>query len=190
MVVLGAGGHARVVCSLIEALGLELLGVCDPVLFSQGISHWEGRPVLGDDETWKQFKPGQVGLAIGVGIVPKQDLRRQLHEQALIHGHTLPALIHPFAWVAPDVQLGSGTQVMAGAIVQPGVRVGQGCILNTRCTVDHDSTIADHVHLAPGSTVCGDVHIHEQAFIGASATVVQGRMVPAKTLIKAGSVFA
>jgi sugar O-acyltransferase (sialic acid O-acetyltransferase NeuD family) len=190
MVVLGAGGHAHVVCSLIQALGVELLGVCDPLLASQGAKYWKGWPVLGNDDYWKRLLPGEVGLALGMGIMPNRSVRRELHEQALTLGHSLPVLVHPYAWVAPGVKLGHGTQVMAGAIVQPGVRIGQGCILNTRCSVDHDSTLGDHVHLAPGSTICGDVHIHEHVFIGAGATVVQGREVMTQTPVKAGSVFA
>jgi len=65
--------------------------------------------------------------------------------------------IHPTAWIAPDVEIGEGTVVMAGVVVQPGVKIGKHVILNTNSSCDHGCQIGDYAHIAPGATLCGDV---------------------------------
>jgi UDP-perosamine 4-acetyltransferase len=81
-----------------------------------------------------------------------------------------------------------GVQVMAGAIVQPGVRVGANSVLNSRSSVDHDCVIGSHVHVAPGAVLCGSVVVGDHAFVGAGATVIQGVHIGAGAVIGAGVV--
>lgn len=187
-VLLGAGGHAKVVLSLHQAAGLKLVGVCDPKLVSAGALTWQGNDVLGGDEALAVLDPTQTRLLNGIGIMPNQDLRGRLQAHWEARGFIFPVCVHPTAWVAPDAVLGSGVQVMAGAVIQPGCTIGAGTIINTRACVDHDSKIGKQVHIAPGATLCGDVTIGDGVFIGAGATVVNGREIGARAFIAAGAV--
>jgi UDP-perosamine 4-acetyltransferase len=187
-ILLGAGGHARVVRALAEALGIRILGVCDPVL-PRG-SDWAGLPVLGDDDALAGQDPAGVVLLNGIGKLPGRTLRHRLQHSLAARGFGFPTLVHPAAWVAPDAQLGQGVQVMAGAVVQPGGILGAGSIVNTRAGVDHDARIGPDVHIAPGATLCGDVEVGEGAFVGAGAVVLPGRRIGAGATVAAGATLA
>jgi UDP-perosamine 4-acetyltransferase len=184
-ILLGAGGHARVVRALAEALGMQVTGVCDPLLTAQ--EDWMGLRVLGAAANLLQIAPSSVVLLNGVGKMPDSTVRARLQAEWTLQGFAFPPLVHPSAWVAPDVDLGPGVQVMAGAVVQPGCTVGSGSIINTRAGVDHDGQLAEDVHLAPGATLCGDVRVGAGAFIGAGAVVIQGCAIGAGAVVAAGA---
>lgn len=187
-ILLGGGGHGRVVRALAEALGWRLVGLCDPGLPAG--SDWHGLPVLGDDSALAAQDPGAVALLNGIGRMPGQTGRRRLQEALAAKGFAFPPLVHPAAWVAPDTRLGPGAQVMAGAVVQPGCSIGAGAIVNTRAGIDHDGTLGADVHIAPGATLCGRVSVGDGAFIGAGATVIQGCRIGAGAMVAAGVTVA
>lgn len=186
LVLLGAGGHARVLAALARAAGYQILGVCDPALAADAVSNWEGLEVLGDDGAMERLAPDRVALMLGIGQLATGNLRERLYTSWRARGYEFPALVHPFAWVAPDVVLGPGAQVMAGAVIQPGCEVGENSIINTRASIDHDCLISRNVHVAPGSTLCGSVRVDKCAFIGAGATVIQGVHIGEGAVVGAG----
>ncbi len=183
-ILLGAGGHARVVLALAQGLGFDVVGVCDPLITGQ----WQGLTVLGDDNALLAQRRDIV-LLNGIGKLPGQTRRREVQDRWQGHGFAFPVLVHPAAWVAPDADLGAGVQVMAGAVVQPGCRIGAGSIVNTRAGVDHDCTLGADAHIAPGATLCGGVTVGDGAFVGAGATVVQGVTLGAGAVLAAGAVL-
>lgn len=187
LLMIGGGGHAKVLHALALALGYEIVGVCDPILARQGLSRWRGIQVLGGDEALDQFPPAAVGLINGIGQLVGSEARQNCFARLRRSGFEFPPLVHPAAWVCPDAQLAPGVQVMAGAIIQPDCRIGENSIINTHASVDHDCSIGQHVHIAPGATVCGSVDIGDGAFIGAGATVIQGLTVGHKAVVGAGA---
>lgn len=186
LVLLGAGGHARVLAALARAAGHPVLGVCDPKLAVDGISRWSDLNVLGDDSALGRLPPDRVALIMGIGQLATGNLRERLYDAWRSRGYDFPALVHPFAWIAPGVVLGDGVQVMAGVVIQPGCAIGENSILNTRACVDHDCRIGRNVHVAPGATLCGTVSVEDGAFIGAGATVIQGLRIGARSVVGAG----
>ncbi len=188
LILLGAGGHAKVLLSLVRALSYELVGVCDPGLVEQGASHWRGLQVLGADDALERYAPDQVELVNGIGHVVAGNLRQRVHESACARGFRFPALVHPSAWVDETVVLEEGVQVMAGAVLQPDVVIGCCSIVNTRAGIDHDCHIAAHVHIAPGAVLCGGVTIGQSTFVGSGSTIIQGITIGESALIGAGTV--
>lgn len=186
LVMLGAGGHARVLRALLAAAGERLIGVCDPLLAAQGLACWDGVPVLGADDALLGFAPEQVGVVNGLGQLVGERRRASLFARFSALGYVFPALVHPAAWVADGVLLGSGVQVMAGAVIQPGCTLGANTIVNTRAGVDHDCRIGAQVHIAPGATLCGGVTVESGAFVGAGAIVIQGLTIGAGAVVGAG----
>jgi sugar O-acyltransferase (sialic acid O-acetyltransferase NeuD family) len=189
LILLGAGGHGRVVAELVTACGGTLLGVCDPSLAEQGTLEWHGLPVLGGDEYLENVKPGEVLLLNGIGMMPGSEVRRSVFQRLSQSGFEFPVLVHRAAWVAGSVVLEPGVQVMAGAVLQPGVTVGSNSIINTGSSVDHDSVIGQHCHIAPGVTLCGDVEVGNHVFVGAGATLIQGVVLGPDVFVKAGKVI-
>ncbi|MCU7373346.1 acetyltransferase [Paucibacter sp. O1-1] len=186
LVLLGAGGHARVLAALARAAGHPVLGVCDPALAADAVSRWEDLDVLGDDDALDWLPPDRVALMLGVGQLASGTLRQRLYASWQARGYGFPALVHPAAWVAPGVVLGDGVQVMAGAVIQPGCEIGENSIINTRASVDHDCRISRDVHVAPGATLCGSVTVEAGAFVGAGATVIQGVRIGERAVVGAG----
>lgn len=186
LVLLGAGGHARVLAALASVAGYPVLGVCDPALAAAAVSRWEGLDVLGDDSALDRLPPGRVTLMLGVGQLAASTLRELLFASWRARGYDFPTLVHPAAWVAPGVMLGDGVQVMAGAVIQPGCTIDENSIVNTRACIDHDCRIGRDVHVAPGATLCGSVTVDAGAFIGAGATVIQGVYIGRRAVVGAG----
>ncbi len=186
LVLIGAGGHARVLAALGHAAGLSILGVCDPTLAAEGITRWEDLDVLGDDGALDRLPPERVALMLGIGQLATSNLRERLYAGWRTRGYDFPALVHPSAWIAPGVVLGFGVQVMAGVVIQPGCTIGENSIVNTRAGVDHDCFVGANVHVAPGATLCGGVTVEDSAFIGAGATVCQGLRIGSRAVVGAG----
>ena len=186
LLMMGAGGHAKVLHALALALGNTIVGVCDPLLARQGQTLWRGVPVLGGDEALEQFDPAAVGLINGIGQLAGSRVRQDVYTRLRDSGFVFPTLVHPAAWVCDAAKLAPGVQIMAGAIIQPDCCIGENSIVNTRASVDHDCSIGAHVHIAPGTVICGSVDIEDGVFIGSGATVIQGLMVGDAAVVGAG----
>lgn len=185
LIMLGAGGHAKVLLALAQVAGYRVVGVCDPQLTRAQQEVWRGISVLGDDDALTDF-PEPVGLINGFGQVVGSEARAALYGRMVHVGFHFPPLIHPTAWLAPTVQIADGVQVMASAVVQPDSCVGENTIINTGAQVDHDCQIGAHVHIAPGAILCGGVWLGRGVFIGAGATILPGVRVEKDAVVGAG----
>ncbi len=184
IIVLGGGGHARVILDAIRAAGSEVHGFAD----RDANATLGDIPLLGDDDAVLAMDPNDVLLVNGLGSIRSTAARRALHERFATAGFRHAAVVHPASVIADDASIGAGAQIMAGAIVQTGARIGLNAIVNTRASVDHDSIVGDHAHVAPGAVICGGVDIGRGAHIGAGAVVVQGISIGANVLVMAGAV--
>ena len=187
VIVIGAGGHGRVVADALRAAGRELLGFTDADSTRQG-TRLDGLLVLGGDEVLATHNVENVVLANGVGSIGVPTRRRAVHEALAADGWRFTTVLHPRATVSPHALLEEGAQVMAGAVVQPGAVIGVGSIVNTGALVDHDCVLGAHCHVAPGATLSGQVHLGAECHVGTGAVIVQGVRLGARTLVGAGAV--
>lgn len=187
VIVVGAGGHARVLIDALQRAGAHIAFATDADPSKQGQTLL-GVVVRGGDEAIAAHGRDQVLLAIGVGSMGNDVTRRAIFEWFETRGYRFATVVHPAATIARDVTLLDGAQVMAGAVVQTGTWIGRNAILNTRAGVDHDCRIGDHAHIAPGATICGGVELGEGAFVGAGACVIQAVRIGAGSVIGAGAV--
>lgn len=188
IVLLGGGGHAKVLIDLINACGrYEIAGIVD-AQFAAGVSV-SGATVLGDDRILSElYEKGLRNACIAVGSVKDNSRRKALYEKVKNAGFLMPALIHPSAVISGKSQIHEGAQIMAGAIVQTDSSIGENTIVNTGAIVEHDCKIGNHVHICPGATLSGSCLISEGAFIGAGATVLQGIKIGSNSIVSAGAV--
>lgn len=182
LVIVGAGGHAKVVFCTALACSEKIAGFVDdnPVLFNASL---QGYPVLGNTAYLlsPSFEFEAAVLALGSNAI-----RQRIAEQAgRMHWKTL---VHPTAYVHPSVQLGVGTVVFAGAVIQPDAKIGNHCIINTGTTIDHDCVIEDYVHLAPGVHLAGNVNIGQGTFLGIGSVVIPGMTIGSWVTVAAGGV--
>lgn len=176
--IIGAGGHAQVVASTLLALGHNAIGFYDddPQKWGQEIL---GIPIVGPIKNLTNKKDSQAIIALG-----NNQVRKHLATQMDLDWITL---IHPFAWVHHEATIGVGTIVCAGAIVQPGAKIGSHVILNTKASVDHDCRVGDYVHIAVAH-LAGGASADEGAFLALGSTVLPGLNVGAWAHLGAGSV--
>lgn len=179
LIIIGAGGHAKVVASTAQAVGYTVDAIYDdsPEKWNQSLL---GIPVLRPIRRIPD-EPERLAV-IGMGDAAA---RKALCESLNL---TWCTLVHPTAYVHPSVELGSGAVIFAGAVLQPDAKVGNHAIVNTGATVDHDCILEDFVQLAPGVHLSGTVHIAEGAFLGTGASVLPGIHIGAWSVIGAGAV--
>lgn len=185
VIVLGGGGHAKVVIDVLHVQGRQVLGYCD--LNQNGLPIL-GVPRLGSEEAIFQLANEKVRLINGIGSIKPGSLRSDVYARFASKGYLFDQLIHPSAVVTADVVLDTGVQIMARVVLQPGSRIGMNTIINTGVSVDHNCVVGSHVHIAPGVVLCGDVQVGDGAHIGAGATVIQGISIGAKSMVGAGAV--
>lgn len=176
--IIGAGGHAKVILSMAQACGYTVAALLDDAPEKIG-TQVLGVPVTGA----LTVLPDRARAVVGIGV--NQTRRRVV---ARLPGfNNWMTLVHPRAWVAPDVEIGPGTVIMAGSIVQPGTKIGAHCIINTGASVDHDCVIGDFAHVAPGAHICGGVKVGEGAFVCVGASVAPYLEIGAWSVIAAGA---
>lgn len=180
LVVVGAGGHGKVVCDVLLSMGLAVDGFVD-----DGKPVGErvlGLPVLGNT-AWLDDNASRIALGIGDNV-----RRRLLAERFVKTGSELVTGIHASATVAPSATIGPGAVVMAKAVVNPDARVDAGAIINTAVVVEHDCVVGAYAHLSPSSALGGTVTIGAEAHVGLGAVVLPGMTVGAGSVVGAGAV--
>jgi len=186
VVVVGGGGHAKVLIAVLKKLGWRVVGFTDvrrrdPIL---------GAAYLGDDDVLPDVLAAHPSCAalLGVGKVDDSVVRDRLGVDLRALGFAAPVVVSPCASVNEEVELGGGTAVFDGAVVNSGTVAGRICIVNTNSTVEHDCRLGDNVHVAPGATLSGAVRIGSHSMIGAGATIIQDVTVCSGCVVGAGAV--
>lgn len=187
VVLIGAGGHGKVLIATLRLIGREILFATDDAAAQHG-RKTNGITVRGTDDLITQFSPDEIELVNGVGSAHLPEARRKVFDLFKYRGYRFATVIHPEAMIAPTAEIAQGAQVMAGTVVQSGALIGADTILNTRCSIDHDCVIGAHTHIAPGVTLSGNVTVGPMCHLGTGATVIQGISVGHSTLVGAGSV--
>jgi sugar O-acyltransferase (sialic acid O-acetyltransferase NeuD family) len=186
IILIGAGGHARVVADLVQSIDdWELVGYLDTVDPSRKGEEILGAVVLGGDEALAIAREN--GVAAVFPAFGNNRLRVECCDRLAGDGWEVPALASPAAHVSPHCALGAGVVIMAGAVVQPGTVIGRAAIVNTGATVDHDCTIAEGAHLAPGCHLAGHVSVGARSLIGVGAAVRDGVAIGADVTIGCGA---
>lgn len=186
MIILGAGGHGRVVLDIVRQAGEHT-----PVGFLDNDANLHGRridglPVLGGVDRLADFPArGIGGVVIAIG---DNGARRSLGETIEGQGVEILTVVHPSAQIASTASIGRGVVIAAGALVCAHCQVGDFAILNTGCIVDHESMIGTAVHICPGVRLAGHVTIESGAHVGIGSTVIQNVRVGFESIVGAGAV--
>ncbi len=189
IIFVGGGGHAKVLIDLIrKSQKFRIIGILDPRLEKRKMI--SGIPVLGSDDLLPVFfRKGVKNVCIAIGSVRDNNKRKQIYKKVRRLGFKVPYLIHPHSIVSENnTVISDAVQIMAGAVIQTDVSLGENTIINTGAIVEHDCSVGRHVHVCPGSVISGGCEIGDGAFIGAGATIIQGLKIGKGSLVGAGSV--
>jgi sugar O-acyltransferase (sialic acid O-acetyltransferase NeuD family) len=183
LVIIGSGGHGRVVADCAQQLGqYNQIDFLDDCFYDrQDNNQWQ---VIG---LVKDF-PRYLDEADFVVAYSNSRLRKQLITQLKHAKANIASLIHPSAIVSPNTFIGKGVVIFANAVINIGANISDGCIINTGATVDHDCVLNESVHISPGVNVGGGVNIGQLSWLGIGSTIVDSITLADNTQIGAGAV--
>jgi sugar O-acyltransferase (sialic acid O-acetyltransferase NeuD family) len=178
--IIGCGAHGRVVADIARAAGEPVSGFIDDNPGSASAFLKAEGPI-------RKVIPQVVATHRLVVAIGDAAARRAFGELVLAASGELVALVHPSAVIAPDVKIGQGTVVMAGAIINTGTMIGRFAIINSGAIVDHDNIIEDNVQIAPGCNLAGRVTCRRDSFIGTGATIIPRIVIGEGAYVAAGA---
>jgi len=186
-VILGCGGHGRVVLDILRQAGdVELAGFVDSNRDLTG-RHIDGLEVLGTPDDLPRLR-NELGITQAIVAVGYNGVRRNFAEQLTVQGFEMISAIHPSANIASTATIGRNTVIAAGALVCAHCQIGDSVILNTGSIVDHESVVGTASHVCPGARIAGRVVIESGGFVGIGSTVIQCLRVGCEAVIGAGAV--
>jgi sugar O-acyltransferase (sialic acid O-acetyltransferase NeuD family) len=182
LLVLGAGGHGRVVAD--AALTMDTWSTIAFVDDRAASLKVPGFDIVGTTADLDTLARSYDAVAVGIGDA---QVRLRMLDRCQSLGFKLPVIVHRSAAVSPQATIGAGCVVFAQSAVNPGAVLGRGCIVNTGATVDHDCRFEEGVHACPGAHLAGNVHAGSRTWIGVGACVKQGVRIGDDVVIGAGA---
>lgn len=180
LLIIGAGGHGKVVADI--ALNLKKYDVIE--FLDDAIKECMSFKVIDCVNNMNNYiEDYDIIVAIG-----NTSARKQILDELIKNNAKIPSLIHPTATIGENVEIGFGTVVMAGAIINPDSKIGNGCIINTAATVDHDCKLENYVHISVGAHLAGNVKIGESTWIGIGSSVINNINICENVMLGAGAV--
>ncbi len=186
VIILGAGGHSKVLIDILRVDHIPIQGITDP--FIDKGTFVNGIKVLGNDNEIENFNLEAIEIVNGIGFVNITSNRNKLYERFKNKGYTFKSLIHKSAILADDVVLSEGVQIMAGAILQTSVVIGVNSIINTGAVIEHDSKVGKHSHIASRAVLLGNTTIGNNSLVGAGSVIIQGVKIGESCIVGAGAV--
>lgn len=180
VIIIGTGGHAKVVAEMVVLAGDNLLGFLttetDKTMFM-------GKPVLGGNEDFYRYQEDcQFVIAIG-----NPQVRERISK--MMSAAKWYTAIHPKAVISKfDTVIGAGSTIGANAVINPGARVGAHCIVNTGAVVEHDNVIDDFAHISVGAKLAGTASVGKRTWIGIGASVLNEVRICDDCMVGAGAV--
>lgn len=180
VIIIGAGGHAKVVISTLIASGIKVNKI-----FDDNPDKW-GSCIFDIEITGPLSKIDIHSTELALTAIGDNKVRKDIVSR-FRHLHWI-TVVHPSAYVDPTVFLGNGTIVFANAVIQPDTFIGDHCIINTSATIDHDCRIGNYVHISPGVNLAGDVQLEDGVFCGIGGKIINGMTIGTWATIGAGAV--
>ena len=182
LIIIGASGHGKVVADIAIKLNKwQSIAYFDD---DDSIKTCMGLQVIGKTVDVIKYKDkAEFFIAIGNNLI-----RERIYRELENIGIETITLIHPSAIIGNDVEIGLGTVVMAGTVINSSSRIGKACIINTSSSVDHDNLIGDFVHIAPGVRLAGTVKVGNGSWLGIGSVVSNNLSICSNCKIGAGAV--
>lgn len=180
VIIIGASGHAKVIADIVKKSNDNLIGFLDDNIELENKVIFDNKKVIGKISDCNKYRDKL--FIIGIG---NNKIRKEIAERYSLNWYTA---IHPNAIIANEVEIGDGTAIMAGSIINTGTRVGRHCIINTSSSLDHDNILEDYVHISPGAHLAGNVTVKTETWICLGAIVINNITIEKNNIIGAGTV--
>lgn len=155
LLILGAGGHGRVVREVALSLNENGIPIYENVDFLDDSSD----KAIGKIHELEKFSSIYSDVFCGIG---NNSIRKTLLEKVEKLGLFIPTLIHPTAYISPSAIIEKGTVVEPKAIINANTMVKKGCIISIGAIVDHDVFIEEYTHINAGAICKAGSHIQNE----------------------------
>ena len=185
VLLLGCGGHARFILSILNNNNYKVSGFID---LGESFNSQEvimNIPVIGCRPSLPKFsKQGfkEVILAIGDNII-----RKELFTEVKALNFKTPNIIHSSAIVDQSVLMGTGNVIGPNVIIGAEVKIGSNNIFNSASIIEHQSVIGSHSHISLSAIICGFVNIGDGVLIGANSTVIDKKYIADNSIVGSGT---
>ena len=166
--IIGAGGHGKVVGEIALLSQYEIID-----FFDDKENEIKGFPftISGSLDYLKDHLKDYDAYFVAIG---ENKIRSNIIAWLKKQKMNIVSLVHPRSTISKFSSLGIGTCVMANAVINPGVLIKEGVIINTSASVDHDCVIEDFVHISPNCSLSGSVKIGKFSHLGTGTSVHPG----------------
>lgn len=179
VIVIGTGGHAKVVADIIKCSGDNIVGFLNDI---DPNCTFLGYPVLGKTDSYEKYIENKFIIAIG-------NVNARIAISNKLKNAKWYTAVHPTAIISSiDTAIGEGSVICANAVINPSTSIGKHCIINTNALVEHDNVISDYVHISVGTKLAGHVTVGENTWVGIGATVSNEISICNDCMIGAGAV--
>lgn len=149
IVIIGAGGHGKVVCDAVLAQGEYVMNGFVDLTLEVGTSVINGYKVIANQKDLASLKNQVDFFVVAIG---NNKVREEVFKTA--KAYLEPAIvIHPTAVIGSDAKIGAGSVVLAHSVISAEAEIGENVIVNARVVVDHESKVGSHSHLSIGTMV-------------------------------------
>lgn len=169
--IIGAGGHALVVKSIIDTGNKFKV---------EGFIKKDG-----EDKNLLKIKNERSAVSIAIGDNKK---RGEIFKKIKTMGIKIISAVHPSAIIAPDVILGEGLVICAGSVICTRAKIMDNTIINTASSIDHETIVGKNCHIAPGVHLAGKVVIGDNSLVGIGVSVIPNTKIGKNSVIGAGAV--
>lgn len=182
LIIIGASGHGKVVADIaIKMNKWQSIAFLDD---DESIKTSMGLEVIGRTADAFTYKD-EADFFVAIG---SNTTREKIQEKLIEQGINVICLIHPSAVIGTNVEIGFGSVVMAGVVINSSSRIGNGCIINTSSSIDHDNVIENYVHISPGVNMAGTVKVGKGSWIGIGSVVSNNVNICSSCKVGAGAV--
>lgn len=169
LLILGAGGHAKVVADTAFAMGITHVHFCDE----------------GAGQTLEQFIDTCTHIHVAIGDNATREFG---YLRAIEAGFTPFNVVHPTAVISSEAHIGKGVYIGALSVLNPQCHIADFALINTGAIVEHDSVVGQAAFIAPGAIMCGQTVLGARSFLGTHGTMIPQTRVGDDVIVGAGSV--
>jgi len=189
IVIVGAGGSGKDIFATIlrcnkKSKEYEVLGFIDddPKLKGKKVL---GKKVLGG-LGWFDNKKKNVYCIVAIG---DSSIRKKIVKKLELKNVNFLTLIDPSVSYPKGLQIGKGSIIQAGSIINPDTKIGEQVFINLDSTIGHDCILEDFVTISTGIHLNGDCYVGEGAYIGTGTVTKDNIKIGKWSVIGAGSVI-
>jgi sugar O-acyltransferase (sialic acid O-acetyltransferase NeuD family) len=179
--IVGAGGHAKSVAEIALAMGYEIkafISQDSPTHILLGSKIQSKLP--------QDLNVAEDSIAIGIGANWTRE-KVWLELSNTFPLSMFPALTHPSASVAVDIQIGAGSTIHQNASIGPSTILGIFCTVNTSASIDHDCLIGDFASIGPGAHTGGNVAVGDRAALAIGSITRHGIQIGCDSVLGAAA---